>query len=82
MVDALAAHMVSTLRSVFGERILGPDAPPVARVQTFYIRKIVLKMETSASLPKVRQQLQFIRQQMLADARFRSCVIHFDVDPC
>ncbi len=82
LVDTLAHEMAEHLRLVFGDRILGPDAPPVARVQTFYIRKFMLKMETSASLPKVRQQLSLIRERMLTDARFRSCVIYFDVDPC
>lgn len=82
LVDALAQQMATHLRTVFGERILGPDAPPVARVQTLFIRKIILKVETSAALSKVRQQLQLIRQAMLADSRFRSCVIYFDVDPC
>ena len=82
LVNTLANEMAMHLRTVFGDRILGPDAPPVARVQTFYIRKIMLKMETSASLPKVRQQLRLIRQQILTDPRFRSCIIHFDVDPC
>ena len=82
LVDILAREMATQLRAIFGDRILGPDAPPVARVQTFYIRKFILKMETSASLPKVRQQLNLVRDRMLADARFRSCVIYFDVDPC
>ena len=82
LVDTLANEMATHLRIVFGDRTLGPDAPPVARVQTFYIRKFMLKIETSASLPKVRQQLNLIRERMLADARFRSCVIYFDVDPC
>ena len=82
LVNTLANEMAMHLRTVFGDRILGPDAPPVARVQTLYIRKIMLKMETSASLPKVRQQLRLIRQQILTDPRFRSCIIHFDVDPC
>lgn len=82
LVNTLANEMGMLLRRIFGDRILGPDAPPVSRVQTFYIRKIMLKVETSASLAKVRQQLQLVRQQMLADPRFRSCVIHFDMDPC
>ncbi|MBQ8867895.1 MAG: primosomal protein N' [Bacteroidaceae bacterium] len=82
VVDTLAEEMATRLRTVFGERILGPDAPPIARVQTLFIRKVILKIETSASLAKVRQQLLLIRQQMLADPRFRSCIIYFDVDPC
>lgn len=82
LVDALAREMCDRLRTVFNDRILGPDAPPVARVQTLFIRKIILKMETSASLSKVRGQLHWVRQQMLADPRFRSCIIYYDVDPC
>ena len=82
LVDTLAAEMATRLRTVFGTRILGPDAPPVARVQTFFIRKIILKVETAASLAKVRHELLAIRHEMLTDPRFRSCIIHFDVDPC
>lgn len=81
LIDTLAHEMAAHLQAVFGDRTLGPDAPPVSRVQTYYIRKFILKIETSASLPKVRQQLNLIRTRMLADARFRSCIIYFDVDP-
>lgn len=82
VVDTLAEAMATRLRTVFAERVLGPDAPPIARVQTLFIRKIILKIETSASLAKVRQQLQLIRSEAIADPRFRSCIIYFDVDPC
>ena len=42
----------SRLRQVFGSRILGPDALPVARIQLLYIRKIVVKVEPGASLSR------------------------------
>ena len=41
-----------TLRGWFGERILGPDKPAVARVKTMNIRKIVIKLE-SEGIPVV-----------------------------
>ncbi|MBR4845717.1 MAG: primosomal protein N', partial [Bacteroidaceae bacterium] len=82
LLDTLAHEMSVHLRAVFGDRVLGPDAPPIARVQTLFIRKMVLKIETTASLAKVRQQLQLIRQHLMTDARFRSCTIYFDADPC
>lgn len=82
LLDTLADEMGTHLRTVFGDRVLGPDAPPIARVQTLFIRKMVLNIETTASLAKVRQQLLLIRQQMMADPRFRSCNVYFDVDPC
>lgn len=81
MADRLVHEMCNRLRAIFGERVLGPDAPPVARVQTLFIRKIILKLEVQASLVKVRQQLHFVKEQLMADSRFRSCIIYFDVDP-
>lgn len=82
LLDVMAGEMAQRLRMVFGDRILGPDAPPVARVQTLFIRKIVVKMEAAASLPKAQEQLLRIRKEMLEDKRFRSFIIYFDVDPC
>lgn len=81
LADTLAHETAELLRCIFGDRILGPDAPPVGRIQTYFIRKIVVKMEQTASINKVREQLHLVRERMLCDARFKSCVIYFDVDP-
>ena len=50
ILNSLSIQYARTLREVFGERVLGPDNPPVARVQSLYIRKIVLKVEVNASM--------------------------------
>mgnify|MGYP000021476505 FL=1 len=81
VLDHLAAEMGSRLRQVFGSRILGPDAPPVARIQLLYIRKIVVKVELGASLAKVREQLLYLRQNLMAHPDYRSAQIYYDVDP-
>ena len=81
VLDHLAAEMGSRLRQVFGSRILGPDAPPVARIQLLYIRKIVVKVEPGASLSKVREQLLYLRQNLMAHPDYRSAQIYYDVDP-
>ena len=81
VLDHLAAEMGSRLRQVFGSRILGPDAPPVARIPLLYIRKIVVKVEPGASLAKVREQLLYLRQNLMAHPDYRSAQIYYDVDP-
>lgn len=81
VVKDLAQQMSLRLRQVFGSRILGPDVPPVGRVQLLYIRKIVVKIELSASLAKVREQLRAVQQAMMVHEEFRSAQIYFDVDP-
>ena len=80
-VDEAARVMAVTLRTTLGNRLLGPDAPPVARHHSLHIRKMVLKMENSASVAAVRRCLDFARRQMQTDVRFRSVQVYYDVDP-
>ena len=70
-----------TLRSWFGERVLGPDKPAVARVKTMNIRKIVIKLENGIDQQKVREYLKFAQQQMGKDPRYGALQIYYDVDP-
>ena len=70
-----------TLRSWFGERILGPDKPAVARVKTMNIRKIVIKLENGIDQRKVRQYLTYAQETMLKDPRYGALQIYYDVDP-
>lgn len=81
VLDRLAVDMGNRLRTVFGSRILGPDTPPVARVQLLYIRKIVLKVESGISLPKVREQLLLACRSLATLPDYRAARIYFDVDP-
>jgi primosomal protein N' (replication factor Y) len=81
LLDHLATDMAARLRAVFGQRVLGPDRPPVARIHSLYIRKIMLKIELQASTEKVRQNLIAIQQQMLALPVAKNLNIYYDVDP-
>ena len=77
-----ASHELSKmLRSWFGERVLGPDKPAVARVKTMNIRKIVIKLENGIDQQKVREYLKFAQQQMGKDPRYGALQIYYDVDP-
>ena len=70
-----------TLRSWFGDRVLGPDKPAVAKVKTMNIRKIVIKLENGIDQQKVREYLKFAQQQMGKDPRYGALQIYYDVDP-
>lgn len=76
-----ADWMAQCLRKGLGERVLGPDKPPVARIQTLYIKKIVVKVEQQASMSKVRAYLRSVQQALMEDRRFRSLTVYYDVDP-
>lgn len=80
-LERMATIMADKLRAVFGRRVLGPDKPPVARVQTLFIKKIVLKIEPQASARQVREHLMRVRGEVLADEQAKSLIVYYDVDP-
>ena len=80
-VESAAIYMGSLLRKWFGERVLGPDKPSVARVKTLSIRTIILKLENGIDLPKVRDYLRMAQKQILQDKQYAALQIFFDVDP-
>lgn len=81
LLDHLADDMGNRLRAVFGDRVLGPDRPPIARIQSLYIRKLMLKIEPQTSVDKVRKALLTIQQQLLDLPAAKSLNIYYDVDP-
>ncbi len=80
VVESLSADYASLLRQVFGERVLGPDTPPVSRVQLMHIRKLILKMELSAPMSAVRERLNVLQEQILNMPGYRSAQLYYDVD--
>lgn len=81
LLDNLAKEMAEKLRQIFGSRILGPDIPPVSRVQSLFIRKIMLKVEHSAAPNKVRSAILDVQKQILQQPIANSLNIYYDVDP-
>ena len=81
LLDEMATVMGEKLRASFGPRVLGPDKPPVARIQTLFIRKIVLKIEHTASMDDARKLLQQIQREMIEEPKYKSLVVYYDVDP-
>ena len=81
LLDHLANEMGERLRKVFGDRVLGPDSPLVARVHSLYIRKIMLKLEHTASIERVREALFAVQQQMTELPIAKGVNIYYDVDP-
>ena len=80
-VHTAAIEFGSRLRQWFGGRVLGPDKPSVAKVKQQNIRKLVLKLELGIDMKRVREYLLMAQSQMLADKRYASLQIYYDVDP-
>lgn len=81
VTDALAEAYAAALRKIFGNRVLGPQRPVVGRIANYYLQTIMLKIETGASMPKVKHILRQVYETMSTDSRMRSTTIYYDVDP-
>ena len=81
VVESAAIEMASRLRQQFGERVLGPDKPAVARVKTESIRKILVKLELGIDLALARRCMSAARTALLQDKRYAAMSVFFDVDP-
>ena len=76
-----AEDLAITMRKVFGSRVLGPNIPAVSRIQNWYIKQILLKIETTASAGKAKKILSEITTGLLAKSAYKSTRISIDVDP-
>ena len=81
IVDAAANLLASALRNVFGERIFGPERPFISRISNYYLQQIMIKIETGASLSKVKTILRNIYESVARDPKIKSSVLYYDVDP-
>ena len=80
-LQEMSALYAEKLRARLGERVLGPVTPPITRVQTLHIKKIVLKIEISAGIAPLREILEGIHAEMQGYALFKQLLVHYDVDP-
>lgn len=81
IVESASMELGSRIREIFGNRVLGPDKPTVARVKTLHIRKVMLKLENGIDYKLAKQYLRSIRDTMMKEKRYGALTIYFDVDP-
>lgn len=81
VVARASASMAAQLRHWFGDRILGPERPIVARVKTMHIRMLMLKAELGLDMKLVRSYLRLAQRQVVEEFKSPTLQVFFDVDP-
>ena len=81
LLDIASFEFAALLRKTFSNRILGPEYPNVSRVKNFYIKNLLLKIETTHSFSKAKEILFSKISILKEDNRFKSIQITLDVDP-
>lgn len=80
-LSAISAEFADELRKLFGDRILGPEFPPVQRIHNYYLKVVRLKLERNANQVKVKSRVKELINTFFATPRNKSCRIQIDVDP-
>ena len=81
VVSSAGYELGNKLKSWFGDRVLGPDKPAIARVKTLFIRRIIIKLEIGIDYKKVRGYLHHAQEQIIKNPRYGALQIYYDVDP-
>lgn len=80
-VQYAADELAANLRATFGGRVYGPDKPSITRINSYHIRKIVLKLERGIDLPKAKVITRAAIDKVKATNRYKSVTFYSDVDP-
>lgn len=76
-----AKDLASLLRAKLGQRVFGPEAPAVARVNNYYHQNILLKLEREGSPAKFKEAVREVIDTFQQSKENRSVRIVPDVDP-
>ncbi len=76
-----AQTLGASLRTIFGNRVSGPMAPPVERIKRVHILSFLLKIENRLSFSKARTELQHCIDAIHARKEWSTIFIYCDVDP-
>ena len=79
-LNEAATWFGKSLRNVFGEQILGPEFPPVARIRNQYIKQILVKIPRKQSLKQTKNSIKRIENSFNAISWYRSVRVIYDVD--
>ena len=79
--DSAARILAGYLSHSLGDRILGPQPPPVKRIQNLFINKMLIKVEKELSIKKVKQTIAYYIDAVKRDETLKYVIFQIDVDP-
>ncbi|MFI0429463.1 primosomal protein N' [Mariniflexile sp. HMF6888] len=79
-VDTASIWYAKSLRNVFGNFVLGPESPPIARIRNQFHKNILVKIPKKQSLSKTKEAIIKINNSFLSVKDFRSVKVILNVD--
>lgn len=80
IVDNGAQWFTNNLQKELGSRVLGPNKPLVSRIQRYYIREILIKIDHTLSPHQVKMVVRLIENEFKEKTDFKQIHLYYDVD--
>ena len=81
MLNAGADEFCDALKVQFGNRVLGPEFPLIARIKNMYHKNIMIKVERDLSIKRTRELVMEVKNKFEVQSEYKSVRIALDVDP-
>lgn len=81
ILDYAANTLANLFKQKFGSRILGPEFPTIGRINNYYLKNILIKLEKELPLSASKIDILSNISQMRKTSEFRQVRILIDVDP-
>ncbi|MFV9551465.1 replication restart helicase PriA [Algibacter sp. PT7-4] len=79
-VETASIWYAKSLRQVFQDHVLGPEAPPIARIRNQFHKNILVKIPKKQSLAKTKEAIIKINNSFMSIKDFRSVRVVLNVD--
>lgn len=81
LIDQAAEFLASGLRKTFGKRVYGPEYPLISRINNWFQKCILVKIERQSSVVKAKELISNDIKTLADHADFHSVIVQPDVDP-
>lgn len=81
ILNKAAREMAALLREYFGDRVLGPEYPEIGRISTYYLKKIMIKIEREKAVQAVKTRISEIIENVTLSQDDKQLRTAIDVDP-
>ncbi|XCF07405.1 primosomal protein N' [Tamlana crocina] len=79
-VETASIWYAKSLRQLFGDHVLGPESPPIARIRNQFHKNILVKIPKKQSLPKTKEAIIKVNNSFQSIKDFRSVRVILNVD--
>lgn len=81
LVHNSATKLVSMLSDYFQNNVLGPETPVISKIQSYYIKNILIKIEREKSKKKAKNNIRQNINSLKKTDEYKSVLISTNVDP-